>query len=106
MIFQDPKVHTIPVPESAVLDDDRGAVVYTDGDSFVNEEEEDFADALCPMYDQLKLAKFWWILEWCPMKIQYQDSKTNKIVRKLTYVDSHFVSLCVGYLLLSPFLPE
>jgi len=84
MIFQDPKVHTIPVPEPAVLDDDRKAVVYTDGDSFLNEEEEDFADALCPMYDQLKLAKFWWILEWCPMKIQYQDSNTNKIVRKLT----------------------
>jgi hypothetical protein len=108
MIFQDPKVHPIPVPEPTVLDDDRKAVVYTDGDSFVNEEEEDLADALCPMYDELKRRKLWWILECVPQSVQYQESsETNKIVRKFTYVDLHFVSLCVnGYSLLSPFLPE
>lgn len=106
MIFQDPKIHTIPVPEPAELKDDRKAVVYTDGDSFVNEEEEDLADALCPMYDQLKLAKFWWILEWLPQKFQYQDSTSNETKHKFTYVDLRFVSLCVnGYLLLCvPFL--
>jgi len=84
MVLQDPKVHTIPVPEPKVVMDDRKAVVYTDGGCFVNEAEEDLADALTPMYDQLKLAKFWWILEMLPQKIQYQDSDNDKMVRKLT----------------------
>ena len=84
MIFQDPIKHTIPVPKPLVVDDDRKAVVYTDGGSFVNEAEEDLADALSPMYDQLKMAKFWWILEMLPQKIQYQSSETDKIVRELT----------------------
>jgi hypothetical protein len=102
-IFQDPKIHAIPVPKPIVHDDDRKAVVYTDGGCFVNEEEEDLADALSPMYDQLKLAKYWWILEMLPQKIHYQRSEDDKTVRKLTYVDLHFVSLCVdGYSLLPP----
>lgn len=32
----------------------------------------DEQDALCPIYDQLKLAKWWWILEFLPMKQKYQ----------------------------------
>ena len=92
MILQDPKVHTIPVPKPLVVCDDRKAVVYTDGGSFVNEAEEDLADALSPMYDQLKLAKYWWILEMIPQKIRYQSSKTDLMVNELTYVDLlHFV---------------
>ena len=63
------------------------AVVYSDGGSFVNEAEEDLADALCPMYDEPKLSKYWWFLEMIPQKIQYQSSETDKIVHKLTYVD-------------------
>ena len=95
MIFQDPKVHTIPVPKPLVVCDDRKAVVYTDGGSFVNEAEEDLADALSPMYDQLKLAKYWWILEMMPTKIQYQSSETDLMVSEIKYVDLYFVSLCV-----------
>ncbi|CAE6420883.1 unnamed protein product [Rhizoctonia solani] len=34
--------------------------------------EEDAKDALQPIYDQLKLAKWWWILEFLPMKQRYQ----------------------------------
>ena len=98
MILQDPKVHIIPVPEPKVVCDDRKAVVYSDGGAFINEAEEDLADALSPMYDQLKLAKFWWALEMIPQKIQYQSSENDKMVRELTYVNLHFVSLCVnGY---------
>jgi hypothetical protein len=89
IIFQDPKVHTIPVPKPVVVYDDRTAVVYTDGNAFVNEAEEDLADALSPMYDELKLAKFWWILEVIPQKYKYQSSETDRIVSKLTYVDLH-----------------
>ena len=95
MVLQDPKIHTIPVPKPLVVDDDRKAVVYTDGGSFVNEAEEDLADALSPMYDELVRAKYWWILEMIPQRIRYQSSETNKTVRELTYVDLHFDSLCV-----------
>ncbi|KAJ7088156.1 hypothetical protein C8R44DRAFT_991193 [Mycena epipterygia] len=38
------------------------------------EEEEDLKDALCPIYDQLQLKPFWWILELIPMSFRYQGS--------------------------------
>ena len=107
MIFQDPNVHIIPVPKPLVICDDRKAVVYTDGGCFVNEEEEDLADALSPMYDELKQAMCWWILEMMPQKIHYQCSVTDKMVQEWMYVDLHFVSLFInGYSLLSPPLSE
>ena len=79
-IYQDPTLHTIPVPKPLIVDDDRKAVVYTDGGTFMHEAEEDLADALSPAYDQLKLARFWWILELIPQKIKYQSGRTDKMV--------------------------
>lgn len=38
----------------------------------LSEEEEDLLDAVCPIYDQLSLAKAWWILEILPMVQRYQ----------------------------------
>lgn len=43
----------------------------------LSEEEEDLADALCPIYDQLSLAKGWWILELLPMKQRFQNPQDN-----------------------------
>lgn len=46
------------------------------------EEDEDLADALCPIYDQLSLRKGWWLLELLPMKHHMQrsdDSWTSKV---------------------------
>ena len=40
---------------------------------FVNEEEEDMLDALAPMFDQLKLAKWWWVLECIPIRLRHQN---------------------------------
>lgn len=39
------------------------------------EEEEDLADALSPIYDQLSLKKGWWCLEFVPMRhrVQLED---------------------------------
>lgn len=37
-----------------------------------SEEEEELRDALSPIYDQLDLAKRWWILEIVPMSLRYQ----------------------------------
>lgn len=44
---------------------------------FENEEMEDMLDSLTPIYDQLKMAKFWWVLELFPTKHRFQrDDKT------------------------------
>ena len=78
-----------------VVCDDGKAVVYTDRGSFVNEAEEDLADALSLMYDKLKRVKYWWILEMIPWNIHYQCSVPDKMVTKLIYIDLHFILLCV-----------
>jgi hypothetical protein len=38
----------------------------------LTEEEEDLEDALCPIYDQLKLKKSWWALEILPVRHRVQ----------------------------------
>ncbi|KAF9225174.1 hypothetical protein BS17DRAFT_730406 [Gyrodon lividus] len=67
---------TIPPPQ--VIKNDPTVVVYSDGGTFLTEEDEDLADALCPTYDQLKLAPYWWILEVIPQKLHYQRSEDNE----------------------------
>ncbi|KAJ7511791.1 hypothetical protein B0H11DRAFT_1952994 [Mycena galericulata] len=37
------------------------------------EEEEDLADVLSPINDELKRVKLWWILEILPQKLRFQD---------------------------------
>ncbi|KAG7086992.1 hypothetical protein E1B28_012970 [Marasmius oreades] len=37
------------------------------------EEELELADALSPIYDQLSLKWFWWILEFWPVRMRYQQ---------------------------------
>jgi len=44
-----------------------------------SEEELDLIDALCPVYDQLSLAWFWWILEFLPLKQRFQASDNSWI---------------------------
>jgi hypothetical protein len=34
--------------------------------------EEEHADALSPMHDQLEMVKAWWILEWLPLRHRRQ----------------------------------
>ena len=102
IILQDRDKHTIPVPKPLVVSDDRTAVVYSDGGRFVNEAEEDLADALSPIYDQLSLAKYWWFLEWIPQTIKYQDGTTDLMVSELKYVTIYLFfffspSLLIGY---------
>ena len=70
------------------------SVVYTDGGSFINEAEEDLADALSPMYDQFKLAKYWQILEVIPQKIKYQSGSNDLMVSEIKYVHFFFYPFC------------
>lgn len=51
----------------------------------MSEEEEDLRDALCPLYDQLKLVPGWWILEAMPMRHREQKDD-NSWVGHWTYV--------------------
>ena len=69
------KAYSVPSPQ--VVNDDPTIVVYSDGGTFVNEEQEDLADALCPLYDQLKLAWHWWVLEVIPQKLHYQRDEDD-----------------------------
>jgi hypothetical protein len=52
---------------------------------FRNEEEEDLADALSPINDELQRRKIWWILEWLPQKLRFQE-KDDSWTKKLEYV--------------------
>jgi hypothetical protein len=40
---------------------------------FVSEEEEDLADSVCRIYDQLRDAPWWWILEALPQTLRHQN---------------------------------
>ena len=44
----------------------------TAASTFKTEEEEEVVDAVCPIFDELKLSKSWWILEIIPMKHRKQ----------------------------------
>ena len=42
-------------------------------EDFVSEEEEDLADLLSDKNDMLSISKSWWILEFIPQKIRFQN---------------------------------
>ncbi len=52
-------------------------------DDFINEEEEDLADALSPKNDMLNISPSWWILEVIPQQIRFQTDD-DSWVRKLS----------------------
>ena len=64
-------------PSDATLTDEAHAPA-TATSTFKSEEEEELLDALCPIYDQLKLAKAWWILEILPLRHRMQNRHTMK----------------------------
>jgi len=45
--------------------------------SFATEEQEDLIDSLCPIYDQLALAPYWWGLEFWLVKQRVQDEHNH-----------------------------
>ena len=58
----------------------------TAASSFKTEEEEELEDALCPLFDQLKLSKTWWILEILPTRHRKQNRHDASWVSYWTYV--------------------
>lgn len=53
-------------------DHSSGMVTVVNREMILTEEEEDLADILSPINDQLVLAKSWWLLEILPMKQRHQ----------------------------------
>ncbi|CAE6419796.1 unnamed protein product, partial [Rhizoctonia solani] len=60
---------------------DYGPDAWEPREPFISEEVEDFKDALSPIYDQLSLNWWWWILEFIPIKQVWR--KKEKGWRKL-----------------------
>ncbi|KAF9259354.1 hypothetical protein L218DRAFT_874918 [Marasmius fiardii PR-910] len=50
---------------------------------FVNEEEEDYKDAISPAYDMLSKKWGWWILEVIPQMLKYQNDDDYNWVQKM-----------------------
>jgi hypothetical protein len=51
--------------------------VWAAAEEHLSEREIDIRDALSPIYDQLSLAPFWWILEVLPVKHRYQKDDNS-----------------------------
>lgn len=61
--------------------------------SFKTEESEELGDAVCRLYDQLKLSKSWWILEIIPLRLRAQIRHDAVWVPYWRYVSSVAVLL-------------
>jgi hypothetical protein len=74
--------HVLPRPDPVTFDkvdrvriaSDRksGVVAVVNKDLMLTEEEEDLADILSPINDQLCLAKSWWFFELLPHRYKHQ----------------------------------
>ncbi|KAF5355040.1 hypothetical protein D9756_005790 [Leucocoprinus leucothites] len=74
---QNTYIQPIPPPERLSFEQyDAKITADAEAEEELTEQEIDLRDALSPKYDQLKLARWWWILEVIPMKFRYQ--KENK----------------------------
>ena len=66
---------------SRIASDHSGTVTIVDKEMILSEEEEDLADILSPVNDQLSLAKFWWLLEIMPLTHKHQKRDGSWIWR-------------------------
>ena len=69
----------------ATLTDQADASVLAES-TFKSEEDEDLADSISPIYDQLKLSPGWWILELLPMRHHVQNREDMSWMPYWSYV--------------------
>ncbi|KAI0756454.1 hypothetical protein C8Q80DRAFT_1128679 [Daedaleopsis nitida] len=74
-----------PGNESKALYPDPGTEHGHETELSVNEEEEERRDAICPIYDQLALKPWWWLLELLP--IEQRKQLANNKWKKYTSVN-------------------
>ncbi|KAI6136042.1 hypothetical protein F5141DRAFT_995472 [Pisolithus sp. B1] len=82
-----PAIFNIPAkadPKVPCDDNDFAAIQCDPNGKFVSEELEDVNDALSPIYDQLMIAPYWWILEALPQKLHYQRDQDDSWTRDIT----------------------
>jgi len=67
--------------------------------TFQAEEIEELADALSPIYDELKISKTWWILEVLPMRHREQNRRnyTWKHFWKYVFLSNTILDHSHGY---------
>ncbi|KAF8491994.1 hypothetical protein F5888DRAFT_1619394 [Russula emetica] len=65
--------HKSEATEATLTDESQASTIAAS--TFESEENEELADSISPIYDQLKLARTWWILEILPMRHHMQDRK-------------------------------
>jgi hypothetical protein len=65
--------HKAEATEATLTDEAQASPIAAS--SFQTEEDEELADAISPVYDQLKLSWAWWILEIVPLRHRVQDRK-------------------------------
>jgi len=58
-----------------------GTVAVVNKDMVLNEEEEDLADILSPVNDELSLSKFWWFIEMLPLTNKHQKKDGSWVWR-------------------------
>jgi hypothetical protein len=73
-------------------DHSNGTVTVVDKKTILTEEEEDLADILSPINDQLSLSRSWWLLELLPMKQKHQQ-KDGSWVWRVRCVCLHITTL-------------
>lgn len=66
-------------------DHSSGLVTMVNKKTILTEEEEDLADILSPINDELSLSKTWWFLELLPMKQKHQK-KDGSWIWRMRYV--------------------
>jgi hypothetical protein len=77
-----------PLLEYKMLEENAKGIALVDTSDFVSEEEEDLADARSPLNDMLKISKAWWILEYIPQNMRFQqddDSWTQELLYVILY---------------------
>ncbi|KAF8812681.1 hypothetical protein BYT27DRAFT_7182384 [Phlegmacium glaucopus] len=74
-ISEIPKKHVKSAATCSLMDEKNPTA--SEEESQQTEEDAEFADSLAPIYDQLSLKWYWWILELAPMKHRFQ-AKDNQ----------------------------
>ena len=69
----------------------------TAASTFKSEEDEELADALSRIYDQLELSKPWWFLEILPMREQNRENYALTKKWMYVFVSNTVLSYSYGY---------
>jgi hypothetical protein len=79
-------VHAVEATDATLTDNIEVQASPSAASTFETEEDEELADAVMPIYDELKLSKGWWILEYLPIRHHMQNRHDMSWVHYWMYV--------------------